>query len=77
MAATTFDLSQLPPALADAIRNAPPASELVIVDQNVPVARLIVGPPQGARIAGLHLGSFVVADDFDAPLPDDFWLGEQ
>lgn len=28
------------------------------------------------RIAGLGKGSIVIADDFDAPLPDSFWLGE-
>jgi hypothetical protein len=29
------------------------------------------------RILGLHAGSTVyVADDFDAELPDSFWLGE-
>ena len=27
------------------------------------------------RQAGLHAGCAVMADDFDAPLPDDFWLG--
>ena len=30
------------------------------------------------RILGLHAGSTVfVADDFDAELPDSFWLGEE
>lgn len=29
------------------------------------------------RKGGLHLGAFVVSDDFDAPLPDSFWLGEE
>ena len=32
-------------------------------------------PPQ-KRIAGLHEGMTWVADDFDAPLPDEFWLGK-
>ena len=27
------------------------------------------------RRAGLHTGVWDVASDFDAPLPDDFWLG--
>jgi hypothetical protein len=29
------------------------------------------------RKAGLHAGCAVMADDFDAPLPDDFWLGTE
>jgi antitoxin (DNA-binding transcriptional repressor) of toxin-antitoxin stability system len=28
------------------------------------------------RIAGLHPGAIVASEDFDEPLPDDFWLGE-
>jgi hypothetical protein len=24
--------------------------------------------------AGLHLGAMVMSDDFDQPLPDEFWL---
>ena len=29
------------------------------------------------RIAGLHAGQTWISDDFDAPLPDSFWLGEE
>jgi hypothetical protein len=28
------------------------------------------------RIAGLGQGTIAIADDFDEPLPDTFWLGE-
>ena len=28
------------------------------------------------RTAGLGQGKIVIADDFDEPLPDAFWLGE-
>ena len=27
------------------------------------------------RILGLHAGSMRMSDDFDAPLPDEFWFG--
>ncbi len=29
------------------------------------------------RSAGLHAGAWEVAADFDAPLPDEFWLGRE
>ena len=29
-----------------------------------------------SRILGLHPGAMVTSDDFDDPLPDEFWLGE-
>jgi hypothetical protein len=27
------------------------------------------------RVLGLHAGMIWIADDFDDPLPDEFWLG--
>ncbi len=34
-------------------------------------------PKPKARVLGLHEGQIWVADDFDAPLPDVFWMGEE
>ena len=34
-------------------------------------------PKKGKRVAGLNRGKIRMSDDFDAPLPDEFWLGEQ
>ena len=31
---------------------------------------------RGQRIANLHPGAIEMAPDFDAPLPDEFWLGK-
>jgi hypothetical protein len=33
-------------------------------------------PQPRMRRAGLGQGTIVIADDFDEPLPDAFWLGE-
>ena len=33
--------------------------------------------PAPPRILGLHAGAFTVSADFDAPLPDEFWLGAE
>lgn len=32
---------------------------------------------QKARVLGLHAGSIQMSDDFDEPLPDEFWLGDK
>jgi hypothetical protein len=32
--------------------------------------------PFSTRIPNLHAGLIQIADDFDEPLPDSFWLGE-
>ena len=32
--------------------------------------------PPTLRTPGLHAGKYWIADDFGAPLPESFWLGE-
>ena len=31
---------------------------------------------QKRRILGMHPGAITISDDFDDPLPDDFWLSD-
>ncbi|MCC7307634.1 MAG: hypothetical protein IT173_08710 [Acidobacteria bacterium] len=33
--------------------------------------------PKKQRTAGLNKGMIWASDDFDAPLPDEFWLGDK
>jgi hypothetical protein len=33
-------------------------------------------PDMGSRVPGLHAGAILAADDFDGPLPDEFWAGQ-
>ena len=35
-----------------------------------------ISPSRKTRQAGIGLGSCIFGDDFDDPLPDEFWLGE-
>jgi prevent-host-death family protein len=44
--------------------------EVVLTDGGTPVARLV---PVAPRVAGLHTGAIWTSDDFDEPLPEDFW----
>ena len=39
--------------------------------RNVKTADATASP----RVLGLHEGAWSVANDFDTPLPDEFWLG--
>ena len=32
---------------------------------------------QKPRVAGLHAGLYEIPEDFDAPLPQSFWLGAE
>jgi prevent-host-death family protein len=46
--------------------------EIVIARAGVPVARMVRAETAGAkRPLGMDKDSIVIADDFDAPLPDD------
>jgi prevent-host-death family protein len=45
--------------------------EVVIAKAGKPVARLIPFARPGKRILGMDAGKVWIADDFDAPLPDD------
>lgn len=51
--------------------------EVIISRANKPVVKLIaVESKGGQRIPGLHKGAVLyISEDFDAPLPDEFWLG--
>ena len=39
--------------------------------------REIVQSVPGSRVPGLHAGQYWIAEDFNAPLPDNFWFGEE
>jgi antitoxin (DNA-binding transcriptional repressor) of toxin-antitoxin stability system len=51
-------------------------NEVIIAEGDKPVAKIVpVLPHLQTRIAGLNKGEIWVSDDFDAPLPDQFWMG--
>ena len=45
--------------------------EVIIAKSGVPVARLVPAAPVQERSLGTEKGRVFVADDFDAPLPED------
>ena len=61
-------LAQLPEPLQDRL------IKRCLQEVEEAVAQTAQQPRQ--RIAGLGKGTIVIADDFDEPLPDAFWLGE-
>ena len=66
----TKDLSRL-------ITQAQAGDEVILTDAGRPVARLVpIVEPAQARTPGLNKGEVSISDDFDAPLPDAFWLGD-
>jgi antitoxin (DNA-binding transcriptional repressor) of toxin-antitoxin stability system len=53
-------------------------AEVLLTEGDTPVAKIVpVEGKTGKRIAGLHEGMWWVSEDFDDPLPDEFWFGEE
>ena len=49
-------------------------TEIILAQDTQPLARLTpIASPTSPRIAGLHAGSAWMSDDFNTPLPEDFW----
>lgn len=77
MSTTLIDIRELAARLQEALALASAGNEVVLTDGATPRARLVPCPPPGQRVAGLHPKAMEPSDDFDAPLPDDFWTSRQ
>jgi antitoxin (DNA-binding transcriptional repressor) of toxin-antitoxin stability system len=76
MKVTTVDISQTQIPLADLLAMVAKGEEVVIVDEGKAIARLApIESENRPRIAGLHEGQSWVSEDFNDPLPDEFWAG--
>ena len=74
----TVNLDKVEKQLADLLAMVKQGGEVVITQNGKPIARLAsVAPKKKKRIAGLNRGSIWTSEDFDAPLPDEFWLGKE
>jgi antitoxin (DNA-binding transcriptional repressor) of toxin-antitoxin stability system len=54
--------------------------EIVLTDGGITIARLLSFAHHSSntpRIPDLHSNAIIISDDFDEPLPDEFWLGEE
>lgn len=64
-------------ALLEQIRFLTPEQQQEVLDFAAFLRQKAPGTLTKKRIPGLHRGNaYWMADDFDAPLPDEFWLGE-
>jgi prevent-host-death family protein len=85
MSTLTISVDDAQNQLRDLLARARRGDEVLIAEGDKPIARLVsvetIAPeivaPQQKRIAGLNRGAITwVSEDFDDPLPDEFWLGE-
>ena len=75
---TTLDITRLSEAKDSLKALLDSTDEIILTDGDVPVARIVpLAKPSRKRLTGLHRGAMKMHDDFDAPLPDSFWLGDE
>ena len=77
---TTLSVAEAQGKLSQLLELAQAGHEVIIQDPQNGQARLVpVTAPAspGPRRFGLHEGEVWMSDDFNAPLPDSFWLGEK
>lgn len=52
-------------------------TEVILMEGSTFIARLVpVSPSNSSRQPDLHNGAIWTSDDFDQPLPDEFWMAE-
>jgi prevent-host-death family protein len=77
MLTQTVDVGEVESQFAELLQLINKGAEVILTKKNVPVARLVpIEPIKKQRIPGLHAGAIWTSDDFDDPLPEEFWLGE-
>lgn len=78
MPTQTVNIDKIERQLSDLLAIVEHGVEIVIMQNGKPLARLeSVAPNKKKRIAGLNRGMIRTSEDFDAPLPDEFWLGKE
>lgn len=74
----TVDVKEAKERLPELVPLALEGNEVIISEGDKPVARLVPFLEEGGRrVADLNKGEIWVSDDFDDPLPDEFWAGAE
>jgi antitoxin (DNA-binding transcriptional repressor) of toxin-antitoxin stability system len=82
----TIDINQVHLSLKELLFLINVDTEIIITEGNKPLARLIPlreteetkteTSSTNLRQPGLHAGTIWTSEDFDEPLPEEFWTGE-
>ena len=78
MLTKTISIRDAQSNLREWVKRALKGDEIIIADADQPLVRLVpVFRGDQPRVAGLNEGQIWTSDDFDQPLPDEFWSGSQ
>ncbi len=74
----TVNIDEAKNQLQDLLALALEGDDVIITDGDKPLARLVpVAPSKRKRVAGLNRGTIWTSEDFDEPLPNEFWVGQE
>lgn len=79
MPTKTIEVRQTQKYLKELLALVVKGTEIILTQGDTPIARLVPIATSAAtlRVAGLHPGVIWLSDDFDEPLSDEFWLGDE
>jgi antitoxin (DNA-binding transcriptional repressor) of toxin-antitoxin stability system len=70
----TVDVREPQTSLQDLLSLVREGTEVVLIEGATPLARVVpIAAPSKTRVAGLHSGNIWTSEDFDEPLPEDYW----
>lgn len=74
MLTKTVDVREIHANLQELLSLVREGTEIVLTDGTTPLARLVpIALSPAPRVAGLHAGAIWTSEDFDEPLPEEFW----
>lgn len=74
MLTKTVDVRETQANLQELLSLVREGTEIVLTEGTTPLARLVpIMLPPAQRVAGLHAGASWMSEDFDEPLPEEFW----
>jgi prevent-host-death family protein len=76
MQTKTIDIYEAQTHLVELLSIVTAGTEIILTQGNTPLARIVpLADVPTPRVAGLHPEAIWTSEDFDEPLPEDFWLG--
>lgn len=70
----TVDVQEPQTSLQDLLSLVREGAEVVLTEGTTPVARVVpIAALSKTRVAGLHSGKIWTSEDFDEPLPEEYW----
>lgn len=79
----TSPILNIAEALVSKLQNLSPEQQQTVLDfaefllQRHTQSQPVQTQPAQQRVLGLHQGEIWMSEDFNEPLPDEFWMGEE